>query len=179
MEPFGLIDFNQLHFVCDRGPNLVSALRNYNPLYCYPHRLNNILKCSFFQSQSSKQQLKEPSTIAQHEGSTNATISTNIVDSSITEENDNCSPLSTDDENEKNELTIPMKNTKQYKKQLSIKTQDVDDPRKLKFDDLDPSAKEIIKTIDQCKTLVQFVKKVKQYWFGVAILPDLDDELDK
>ena len=158
MEPFGLIDFNQSHFVYDRGPNLVSALRNYNLLYCYPYRLNNILKCSFFQSQSLKQQLKEPSINAQHKCSTNTTISTNIVNSPITEENDNCSPLSTDDENEKNQLTIPMKNTKQYKKQLSIKRQDADDPIKLKFDDLDPSANEIIKTIGQCKTLVQFVR---------------------
>ena len=41
-----------------------------------------------------------------------------------------------------------MKNTEQYKKQLSIKRQGADDPRKLKFDDLDPPAKEIIKTID-------------------------------
>ena len=109
MVLFGLIDINQLHFVCDRGPNLVSALRNYNPLYCYPHRLNNILKCSFFQSKPTTQQLEGPPTTGQHKGSINTT---NIVDSPITEEIENCSSLLSDDENEKNEPIISTKNTK-------------------------------------------------------------------
>jgi hypothetical protein len=109
--------------VSDRGPNLVCALICYDTLFCYPHRLNNILKCSFFQSQSKKKKEKESSTTVQP---TDSTTSTNMDNSHKNEENDNCSSSSTDNDDEKMEPTLPIKNKKTYKKQSSTKINDVD-----------------------------------------------------
>lgn len=161
MEPFGLIDFDKLSFVSDRGPNLVAALKKYNTLYCYPHRLNNVLKCSFFQSQSKEKQAKVSSTPVEEKNIIDNIISTDTIDRRINSEHSNYSSLSTDDENEKNEPTLPIKDKDKYKNQTKLASENTADPKKLKFNDLHPSAQEIIKTITRCKQLVQFVKKVK------------------
>ncbi|CAF4618940.1 unnamed protein product [Rotaria socialis] len=157
LAPFGLIDFNKLNFVSDRGPNLVSALKKYNTLYCYPHRVNNVLKCSFYQSQSKQEQITISAATDQHKSSINTANSTDVADTINDEVNR--SPLSTDSENDKNESTLPIKNKTTHRKQSVTTTNVVVDPRKLKFKDLHPSAQEIIKIIVRCKNLVQFVKK--------------------
>lgn len=36
--------------MCDRGSNFIRGLRDYSPIYCYAHRLNNILKRCFWQT---------------------------------------------------------------------------------------------------------------------------------
>ena len=50
LQEFGLSDLAKLNFVSDRGSNFVKALTNASPLFCYAHRLNNVLKRAFFQS---------------------------------------------------------------------------------------------------------------------------------
>jgi len=162
LEPFGLIDFGKLQFVSDRGPNLVCALRNYNTLFCYPHRLNNILKCSFFQSQT-KEKKQISSTTSEHTNSTNTTVSTSTTHLALNEEDDNyvSSSDDDDDDDEKRQPTLPIKNKRVDKNKSSV-TKHNSDPRKLKLNDLHPTAQKIIKTITQCKNLVRFVKKVRQ-----------------
>ncbi|CAF4902987.1 unnamed protein product, partial [Rotaria socialis] len=159
LMPFDLIDFDQLHFVSDRGANLVRALRNYDTLFCYPHRLNNILKCAFFQSKSNKeQQTKTSTTLARTSLISNTTV-TNEIDQ---ENEDNAySSSSTDDEDDKIEPTLPINNKLVNKKQVAIKTNDVNNnnQRKMKFEDLNLAAQEIIKTVTRCKKLVEFVKR--------------------
>ncbi|CAF4557748.1 unnamed protein product [Rotaria socialis] len=141
LMPFDLIDFDQLHFASDRGANLVRALRNYDTLFCYPHRLNNILKRAFFQSKSNKeQQTKTSSTLACTSLISNTTV-TNEIDQ---ENEDNVySSSSTDNEDDKVEPTLPINNKL----------------RKMKFEDLTLAAQEIIKTVTRCKKLVEFVKR--------------------
>lgn len=34
--------------VCDRGSNFIKALEDYEVAHCFPHRLNNILKRTFY-----------------------------------------------------------------------------------------------------------------------------------
>ena len=162
MEPFGLIDFTKLQFVSDRGPNLVCALRKYNTLFCYPHRLNSILKRSFFQSQT-KEKKQISSTAAENTNSNKATVPTSTTDLAINEEDDSCSSSSDDDDgdDETNQPTLPINKKKGNKNKSSV-TKVINDPSKLKLNDLHQSAKQIIKTITQCKSLVRFVKKVRQ-----------------
>jgi hypothetical protein len=144
LEPFDLTDFNKLSFVSGRGANLVCALRNFDTLFCYPHRVNNVLKCSFCQLVSMEKQIKEASAVTHRMDSTNITTSTNVIDSLIHEENDDRLSLSTDDDDdEKNKPTRPTK-TKKRNKPSSTKTNDVGNPRKLKFTDSHPSPQEAI-----------------------------------
>ncbi len=109
-----------------------------------------------------EKQIKEASAMVHQTNSVSITTSTNVVGSSTHEKNDNFLLLSTDedgDDDETNKPTRPMKN-KKIKKSSTTKTNNVGDPRKLKFNDLHPSAQEVIKTITRCKNLVRFVKKV-------------------
>ncbi|CAF4875369.1 unnamed protein product [Rotaria socialis] len=45
---FGIDDITHVNIVSDRGSNFVAAFRHFQPLFCYGHRLNNILQKSFF-----------------------------------------------------------------------------------------------------------------------------------
>jgi len=127
-------------------------------MFCYPHRLNNVLKTSFFQSQSKKKQTSEEE---EHRDSSSTTTSSNTTDLILNEENNDCSSSSTDEDYEKNQPTLPIKNKKYYKnKSITIKL--INNPRQLKLNDLHPAAQQVIKTISKCKNLVRFVKKVRQ-----------------
>ena len=39
---------DKITFVSDRGSNLVKALENYQVINCFAHRLNNVLKRTFY-----------------------------------------------------------------------------------------------------------------------------------
>jgi hypothetical protein len=54
LEPFGIFDLNQLSFISDRGTNLIKALQDYETLFCFPHRINNVLKRAFFQLKANR-----------------------------------------------------------------------------------------------------------------------------
>ena len=47
---FSIDDISKLIIVCDRGANFLKAFRSYDRILCYAHRLNNILKRTFFQN---------------------------------------------------------------------------------------------------------------------------------
>ena len=51
MKIFGIDDLSTIHIVCHRGSNLLKAFQHLNRITCYGHRLNNVLKRSFFQHQ--------------------------------------------------------------------------------------------------------------------------------
>ncbi|CAF2741246.1 unnamed protein product [Rotaria sp. Silwood2] len=49
LSRFGLDQLmNEITFVCDRGSNLLKALEDYQVVHCFPHRMNNILKRTFY-----------------------------------------------------------------------------------------------------------------------------------
>ena len=47
---FEIDDISKITIVCDRDANFLKAFRSYDPILCYAHRLNNILKRTFFQN---------------------------------------------------------------------------------------------------------------------------------
>ena len=57
LEQYDLCDLSRLSFMSDRGANLVKALREYDTLFCFLHRINNILKRAFFQSKNNQKHL--------------------------------------------------------------------------------------------------------------------------
>ncbi|CAF1516085.1 unnamed protein product [Adineta ricciae] len=144
LELLDLNDLSKLNFVSDRGPNLVKALKPYHPIYCYAHRLNNLLKRSFFQS-TQKQKQKETS------------ASEASATSSKTNNEDDSSTSSSEDEIEYSLPVVTRK--KKTKSKVAGAQENGVDHMKLQLGDLDPAAKTIIQTIVNCKKLVKYVKK--------------------
>ncbi|CAF2915108.1 unnamed protein product [Rotaria sp. Silwood2] len=54
LSEYGIGDLADVNIISDRGSNFVKAFAIYNPIYCFGHRLNNILKICFFQQQKKK-----------------------------------------------------------------------------------------------------------------------------
>ena len=48
LEPYGIYDLIKLSFMSDRDANLIKALEDYETLFCFPHRIKNVLKTAFF-----------------------------------------------------------------------------------------------------------------------------------
>ncbi|CAF5128455.1 unnamed protein product, partial [Rotaria sp. Silwood1] len=49
LSRFGLDQLmDKITFVCDRGSNLIKALEDYQVVHCFPYRLNNVLKRTFY-----------------------------------------------------------------------------------------------------------------------------------
>ncbi|CAF4120577.1 unnamed protein product, partial [Rotaria sordida] len=48
------INLSNTNVMCDRGSNFVKCFKYYDPLHCYAHRLNNVIKKCFFQNQKKR-----------------------------------------------------------------------------------------------------------------------------
>ena len=58
---FGLKELmDKITFVTDRGSNFIKALMNFRVILCVAHRLNNVLKKTFFQESSKKKKIISP-----------------------------------------------------------------------------------------------------------------------
>ena len=135
-----------MSFVSDRGANLVKGLRDYETLFCFLHRINNVLKRSFFQLSSQRKK-------------SDLTNTTRPASASLLNDNENDdyhSTSSTDDE----ETFIPTIQMRKKKKNTDASST-IHDQMKLKLKDFPIEGQKIIKTIEQCKSLVRYVKKVR------------------
>ncbi|CAF3249916.1 unnamed protein product [Rotaria socialis] len=50
---FGLLSYmdnNKITFTSDRGANILKALKGYPVIYCFAHRINNVLKLAIYQT---------------------------------------------------------------------------------------------------------------------------------
>ena len=130
----------------DRGANLVKGLRDYETLFCFLHRINNVLKRSFFQLSS--QRKKSDSTNTTHPSAAS------VLNGN--ENDDHHSTSSTDDE----ETFIPTIQVRKKRKNKDASST-IDDSMKLKLKDFPVEGQKIIETIEQCKRLVRYVKKVR------------------
>src|SRR5690349_19928261 len=98
----------------DRGKNLIKALQGYETLFCFPQRINNVLKRAFFQ-------------LKIHRTSTAATAQTTTTTTSLgpgVATSDTCSSSSSCDDEETCAPTKKIKKKKQKKIQSSITNED-------------------------------------------------------
>jgi hypothetical protein len=130
----------------DRGTNLIKALQGYQTLFCFPHRMNNVLKRGFFQLRSNRTSTKTSATVP----------ATTSLAPDIGTNDSSDSNSSTDEE----EVFKPTKQINKKKRKKESSVTNGNDPMKLKFEDLPVKAQEIIETIKQCKKLVRYIKKV-------------------
>jgi hypothetical protein len=132
MEIFGIYDLSKVNIVCDRGSNFLKAFRHLNPITCSGHRLNNIVKISFFQHQK-----QSPTSSA-----------VDIQNNS-----------SSDDEVDES-IHVPSKPVKKRKKS-NIRMNVVEEKAtKIKLIDAPLAVQQLIKTIVDCKSLTRYIKKV-------------------
>ena len=145
-----------MNIISGRGANFVKAFAVYNPVYCFGHRLNNILKIFFFQQQT-KDQSNEATTdnnpkIIKNTRNAGAdsttrqefTSSDNELDSSDLEENQGLNVL--------NEDTLV---TFQKKRKTTITT-----TAQVSVADILPEAKKVVLLLKRTKNLVKYVKLV-------------------
>ncbi|CAF1311137.1 unnamed protein product [Adineta steineri] len=51
---YGINSLPDVNIVCERGSNLVCVFKRFQPIFCYGHRLNNVVKIGFFQTEKRK-----------------------------------------------------------------------------------------------------------------------------
>ena len=138
MAVFEIDDLSTINIVCDRGSNFLKAFQDLNPITCYAHRLNNVLKRSFFQYQ------KEPLPPS--------AISVKKTCASDDEEN------SDDDD----AFSIPSK--PMINRNLNVYPKvGKDQMMTTKLINAPPAGQLLIKTIVECKSLAKYIKKVNSY----------------
>ncbi|CAF1416115.1 unnamed protein product [Rotaria magnacalcarata] len=130
MKKFDIFDLSKTTIVCDRGSNFLKAFQHLYPITCYAHRLNNVLKRSFFQHE------KQPSA--------SSSIS---IEKSCTSDEPDISPY------------IPSKPVKTIKKSIVYTKTIEKSVIKTKLIDTPSAVHHLIKTIIDCKSLAKFVKK--------------------
>ncbi|CAF3384045.1 unnamed protein product [Rotaria sp. Silwood2] len=134
MKKFDIFDLSKTTIVCDRGSNFLKAFQHLYPITCYAHRLNNVLKRSFFQ----------------HEKQPSASSSISIEKSCTSDEEDNEPDISP---------YIPSKPVKTIKKSIVYTRTIEKSVMKTKLIDTPSAVQNLIKTIVDCKSLAKFVKK--------------------
>ncbi|CAF2868573.1 unnamed protein product [Rotaria sp. Silwood2] len=175
LEPFGITDLTKLNFVSDRGPNFLKALKPFATTNCVAHRLNNIPKGGFYQTSKKKTNCNKvvPSQTL------------NTVSSSDSENDHNTD----EDEDNKNDEQGADGKTREHHRQgegyaanymdyennddirggLRVVSSNILDYSIVKLLDVPLAAFKILKTIESCKSLVRYLKKVRnKQWIQVV-----------
>ena len=106
LEPYGIYDLTKLSFLSDRGANLIKALEDYETLFCFPHRINNVLKTAFFQLKMYRTAPNTSTTAAQ----------TTVPSAAANDINNNCHSSSASEDEEAFQPTKQIKKKKHKKK---------------------------------------------------------------
>lgn len=132
MKRFGVDDLTTTTIVCDQGANFLKGFRHLYPITCYGHKLNNVLKRSFFQHQKQ-------------------------LSISSSDFNEKCS--SSDEEEVDSVLYMSSKPVRTNKSNVHAKVIEVP-AMKMKLIDAPLAVQQLIKTIVECKSLAKYIKKV-------------------
>ncbi|CAF0841728.1 unnamed protein product [Rotaria sordida] len=156
LSEFGITDLSDLNIITDKGANFIKAFAMYDPIYCFGHRLNNILKICFFQQKKKEKSQRDESSI----GNTLSTImpkenSTPVV---LDENTSSASESELSDFEENQELYFLNENTLvkfQKKNRTTTITQ------KMSVNDIPSEAKKILTLIKQTKDLSGLNQEIK------------------
>lgn len=156
---FGLKELmDKITFVTDRGANFIKALMAFRVILCVAHRLNNVLKKTFYQTISKKKTIVSPGKIL--------TTSTSVCRTEITPTKTEMTTITTrtfaQASPEVNEEDIDDKNDIDTEESSDDDDDDdVVDYTSTTIAALPSPAKAILDMIKDCKSLVKYVKKVK------------------
>ena len=148
------VDITLSNVVSDRGSNFVKCFRQMGvqPLYCFGHRLNNVLKKVFFQNETLNKRKQTPFLAA-------ATTTTQPL---LDDYDSSSEPELVDSCHESDDEMIPSKPVKKQKRKQNkkIKMETVIDHEKLKLGDLKHEEKAVVDQISNIKKVVAYVKRV-------------------
>lgn len=153
---FGIEDLALMNIVSDRGSNFVAAFRDYQPLYCVGHRLNNIIKTSFFGNTTNKQ-ISNVLITANNDSTIDYTTKSEPGVSSIDNEI-STNESSTEEENDM-PPSIPIK-SKSRKNNVVLSNNTIQTARKMSIHEIPIEARSVLIALNQCKKLVKYIKKV-------------------
>ncbi|CAF4052179.1 unnamed protein product, partial [Rotaria sordida] len=164
LSEYGIRDLVDVNIISDRGSNFVKAFAIYNPIYCFGHRLNNILKICFFQQQKKeKNKPNELSTTTNTTSINSATTinsTTNVVPVLQYENSSSDSESESSDLEEENyELNILNEDTLvkfQKKKNVYTATGQI-----MSVKDIPHEAKKIILLLKKTKKLTSLNQEIK------------------
>ncbi|CAF2076585.1 unnamed protein product, partial [Rotaria magnacalcarata] len=156
---FGIDDLALVNIVSDRGSNFVAAFRDSQPLFCFGHRLNNIVKTTFFGNINNKKKptSNAPTTVNRNVAIVSTTIKPN--DDNILHANDvSTSEQSSEDDDDYVLPSIPVKQKSRaihgnssYNNHKLV--------RKMSIHDIPLEAHNVIIALSQCKKIVKYIKK--------------------
>jgi hypothetical protein len=151
LAPFDFT-FSDTNIMCDRGSNFVKCFKDYDPLHCYCHRLNNIIKKCFFQNKKST-----TDTSSSHLTATASSIA--VSDTLNSSDDDSC-----DEADDELVPSIKLKskrlangNSKRTKKNNPSFVDHV----KLDVSDTPIEAREYLIKLKEVKQIIKYVKKVR------------------
>ena len=152
----------EVNIITDRGSSFVKAFAQYEPLYCFGHRINNILKIGFFQQQKKKKTQENQLRTTDIIGATmSISVTTDSMDQNETlssSSESESSELEQEEEqqqkNESNEYSTLV--IRKIKKSSSRK----ESAQKLLVDNIPSEAKQVLFILKQAKKLVNYVKLV-------------------
>jgi hypothetical protein len=159
LEPFGILSLNDVNIVCDRGSNFVCAFKIFDPIFCYGHRSNNVVKISFFQNTKKKKKVNAGNII--EDGGAQSSVVVKDTHG-INTDND----LSSDESESSSEDECDIETAYPVVQRKNFTTSSRSEPafpaEKMTVDQIPACAKRVLVTLNQCKKIVKYVKKVKK-----------------
>jgi hypothetical protein len=159
LNEFGIDNLTMVNIVSDRGSNFVKAFQDLDPLFCFGHRMNNVLKTSFFQHIKKKKKQPASTTTNDITVPSNNHTAPKINKDAVTTIND---ALSSEESSEDDEEYVPPSLLIVRKRKTKISKTRNDNQqllRKVSIDDIPGEAKTVLSTLKQCKKLVKYIKK--------------------
>ncbi|CAF4286374.1 unnamed protein product [Rotaria sp. Silwood2] len=152
LRQFGIDDLAMVNILSDRGSNFVKGFRPYSPMFCFGHRLNNVLKTSFFQHEKKKKNTTLVSTtnVSSLSNSITITQGNKIAATSLVEIASSEEESEIDDEDILPSISIVRKKKISGQKSTNDAEKSL---RKISSEDISNSAKQILFTISNCKKL--------------------------
>jgi hypothetical protein len=161
-------------FVSDRGSNFVKGLQSFKVLHCVAHRLNNILKATFYQQSKKKKKMK----VTPSKTISKIIIETEKTPTKMTKKTTTTTTTTTSKEGSPEIDCYYMDEEENHNDSDSTEESSEDeedddghlfliDYTTTTLDNLPQSAKHILQTIEDCKSLVTHVKKVFMNGFKV------------
>jgi len=151
---------DKITFVCDRGSNLLKALEDYQVVNCFAHRLNNVLKRTFYSAatQDKVERKRRNKSFNKTQNNTHSTwndFAGNDDDPLMDYDDRDSSESESDDD-----VILDEKSVELALRSLSSSSSTERNLVNILEQDLPPYAAQILAIIKRCKQLCCYVKRV-------------------
>ncbi|CAF1358132.1 unnamed protein product [Adineta ricciae] len=167
LEPFGILSLHNVNMICDCGSNFICAFNSLSPVFCFGHRLNDILKVSFFQSKKkrSNDTNSVPNEVVIGSRNTTQSLRTGTLTNESSSDDDDDDY---DNESEDNYFLVKTafpvdqrKSTKEKSmKNISLRSPAQSPTTKITVDQTPTCATRVLSTLNQCRRIMKYIKKV-------------------